>query len=93
VISIGFIRRRRTFYCSVSLISWFSLIDYKELEYKKENNMQMISKRSEEITPFFVLDILERAHEMERQGIHIIHLNVGHFRYISCHMGPVFNNY
>ena len=39
--------------------------------------MRMISKRSEEITSFFVLDILEKAHEMERQGVHIIHLNVG----------------
>jgi (5-formylfuran-3-yl)methyl phosphate transaminase len=37
----------------------------------------MISKRTEEITPFIVMDVLEKAHEMERQGIHIIHLEVG----------------
>jgi len=29
------------------------------------------------MTPFIVMDVLERAHEMERQGIHVIHLEVG----------------
>ena len=37
----------------------------------------MIPKRAQEITPFLVMDVLERAHEMEAQGIHIIHLEVG----------------
>ena len=37
----------------------------------------MISKRTEEITSFIVMDVLERANEMERQGVHIIHLEVG----------------
>ena len=37
----------------------------------------MISKRTSEITSFIVMDVLERAHEMEREGIHIIHLEVG----------------
>lgn len=29
------------------------------------------------MTPFIVMDVLERAHEMERQGVHVIHLEVG----------------
>jgi aspartate/methionine/tyrosine aminotransferase len=29
------------------------------------------------MTPFIVMDVLERAHEMERQGVNIIHLEVG----------------
>jgi aspartate/methionine/tyrosine aminotransferase len=37
----------------------------------------MISKRTREMTSFIVMDVLERANEMERQGIHIIHLEVG----------------
>ena len=37
----------------------------------------MISKRTKEMTPFIVMDVLEKAHEMERQGIHIIHMEVG----------------
>ncbi len=36
-----------------------------------------ISRRAREITPFLVMDILERAQELERQGAHIIHLEVG----------------
>ena len=37
----------------------------------------MISKRTKEITSFIVMDVLEKAHEMEREGIDIIHLEVG----------------
>ena len=37
----------------------------------------MISKRLQDITSFIVMDVLERAHEMERTGIHVIHLEVG----------------
>ncbi len=37
----------------------------------------MISKRTAEMTSFIVMDVLERAHEMERTGAHIIHLEVG----------------
>ncbi|MBT8363782.1 MAG: pyridoxal phosphate-dependent aminotransferase [Deltaproteobacteria bacterium] len=37
----------------------------------------MISKRTAEMTSFIVMDVLERANEMERAGIHIIHLEVG----------------
>lgn len=29
------------------------------------------------MTPFIVMDVLERAHAMERQGVHIIHMEVG----------------
>ena len=37
----------------------------------------MIAKRDREITPFLVMDVLERARAMEREGIHVIHLEVG----------------
>jgi aspartate/methionine/tyrosine aminotransferase len=37
----------------------------------------VIAKRALEITPFLVMDVLERAHAMEREGIDVIHLEVG----------------
>jgi aspartate/methionine/tyrosine aminotransferase len=37
----------------------------------------MIAKRAKEIKPFIVMDVLERAHAMECEGAHIIHLEVG----------------
>jgi aspartate/methionine/tyrosine aminotransferase len=37
----------------------------------------MISKRTREITPFIVMDVLEKAHSMERSGIHVVHMEVG----------------
>jgi aspartate/methionine/tyrosine aminotransferase len=37
----------------------------------------MVAKRTQNITSFIVMDVLERAHELERQGIRIIHLEVG----------------
>jgi len=37
----------------------------------------MVSKRIDGITPFIVMDVLERAHEMERLGIDVVHLEVG----------------
>ena len=37
----------------------------------------MISKRAEEMTPFLVMDVLERARAMEREGINVVHLEVG----------------
>jgi aspartate/methionine/tyrosine aminotransferase len=37
----------------------------------------MISKRIQEITPFIAMDVLEKAHSMEREGVHIIHLEIG----------------
>jgi len=37
----------------------------------------MISNRIKELTPFIVMDVLERADEMAHEGIDIIHLEVG----------------
>jgi (5-formylfuran-3-yl)methyl phosphate transaminase len=37
----------------------------------------MISKKAREIPPFIVMDVLEKAQEMEREGDSIIHLEVG----------------
>jgi aspartate/methionine/tyrosine aminotransferase len=37
----------------------------------------MISKRTKEMTSFIVMDVLERAQELEREGTRIIHLEVG----------------
>ncbi|NQU54291.1 MAG: pyridoxal phosphate-dependent aminotransferase [Bacteroidetes bacterium] len=37
----------------------------------------MISQKAKEITPFIVMEVMEKATEMERQGINIIHLEVG----------------
>ncbi len=37
----------------------------------------MIAKRVAEMAPFLVMDVLERAHAMEREGIQVIHLEVG----------------
>ncbi|MFZ5563995.1 MAG: pyridoxal phosphate-dependent aminotransferase [Thermodesulfobacteriota bacterium] len=37
----------------------------------------MISKRAQQITPFLVMDVLEKADEMERRGIDVVHLEVG----------------
>ena len=37
----------------------------------------MIAKRAEEIAPFMVMEVLERARAMEHQGIDVIHLEVG----------------
>lgn len=37
----------------------------------------MISRKAKEIPPFIVMDVLEKAQEMERMGEDIIHLEVG----------------
>jgi len=39
--------------------------------------MDRITKKAKEIPPFIVMDVLERAHELEREGRHIIHLQIG----------------
>ena len=39
--------------------------------------MKKVSNRAQEIPPFIVMEVLEKAHELERQGRHIIHLEVG----------------
>jgi len=37
----------------------------------------MLAERVKDISPFIVMEVLEKAAEMERRGIHIIHLEVG----------------
>lgn len=37
----------------------------------------MIAKRVKNITPFIVMEVLEKATEMERKGINVIHMEVG----------------
>jgi aspartate/methionine/tyrosine aminotransferase len=37
----------------------------------------MIAKRAEEIAPFMVMEVLEKARSMERRGIDVVHLEVG----------------
>lgn len=37
----------------------------------------MISERLNTMTSFIVMDVLEKAKQMEKQGIHVIHLEVG----------------
>ena len=37
----------------------------------------MISKKAQEIPPFIVMDVLEKAQELERNGEDVIHLEVG----------------
>ncbi len=37
----------------------------------------MISSRADEISPFIVMEVLEKAQDMERKGIDVIHLEVG----------------
>ena len=39
--------------------------------------MANITRRANEIPPFIVMDVLERAHELEREGRDIIHLQIG----------------
>jgi len=51
-----------------------NLFFYQTVIIKEE---KMISERTKEMTSFIVMDVLEKAGEMERNGIHIIHLEVG----------------
>ena len=37
----------------------------------------MIAKRAQEIEPFIVMEVMERAQQLEAQGEHLIHLEVG----------------
>ncbi|HPT20033.1 MAG TPA: pyridoxal phosphate-dependent aminotransferase [Methanothrix sp.] len=37
----------------------------------------MVAARAEQIAPFIVMDVLERAREMESRGVDVIHLEVG----------------
>ena len=47
------------------------------LQVMKQKAASAVSRRAQEITPFLVMDILERAKELELQGEHIIHLEIG----------------
>lgn len=37
----------------------------------------MITKKAKDISPFIVMEVLEKAAEMEKEGINVIHLEVG----------------
>lgn len=37
----------------------------------------MTASRIQEISPFIVMEVLEKAVKLEKQGVHIIHLEVG----------------
>jgi len=39
--------------------------------------MAPVTEKALNIPPFIVMDVLERAHELEREGRDIIHLEVG----------------
>jgi (5-formylfuran-3-yl)methyl phosphate transaminase len=47
------------------------------LKLMNEKVSSAVSRRAREITPFLVMDILERAKELERQGEQVIHLEIG----------------
>jgi aspartate/methionine/tyrosine aminotransferase len=49
----------------------------REINSQRKRSIQMIAKRAREITPFIVMDVLERAHALEHEGIDVIHLEVG----------------
>lgn len=40
-------------------------------------NKMVPAKRTEEITPFIVMEVLEKIHEMEAVGINVVHLEIG----------------
>jgi len=43
----------------------------------REIGCAMVSNKAQDIPPFIVMDVLEKAQELERNGEHIIHLEVG----------------
>lgn len=47
------------------------------MENGKQIKNQQIKKMLEDITPFIVMEVLEKAQELERNGINIIHMEVG----------------
>ena len=50
--------------------------DYNQVQ-SKYGAMKQVTKRAKEIPPFIVMDVLEKAHELESQGRNIIHLEIG----------------
>lgn len=56
----------------------------------------MTAKRAKNISPFIVMEVLEKAAEMEQQGMKVIHLEVGEPdfdvpRYVSAEVQQAFN--
>jgi len=49
---------------------------YSQVE-KREIKGTMVSNKAQDISPFIVMDVLEKAQELERGGEHIVHLEVG----------------
>ena len=49
------------------------------LYFSLQNHYQinMLAERTKNISPFIVMEVLEKAAEMERQGIDVVHLEVG----------------
>jgi aspartate/methionine/tyrosine aminotransferase len=52
-------------------------IRYKPFAISDFWECSMISKKAKEIPPFIVMEVLEKAQELERMGEHVIHLEVG----------------
>ena len=48
-----------------------------EFEERACSTLNRASERAQNIPSFIVMDVLERAHELEREGQHIIHLEIG----------------
>jgi (5-formylfuran-3-yl)methyl phosphate transaminase len=50
-----------------------------------------VTDKALNIPPFIVMDVLERAHGLEREGKNIIHLEVGEpdFPTLLCVLNPV----
>ena len=45
--------------------------------FRKNPKIKMISSKVKDITPFIVMEVLEKAAEMEKNGINVIHMEVG----------------
>ncbi|UCB50514.1 MAG: aminotransferase class I/II-fold pyridoxal phosphate-dependent enzyme, partial [Deltaproteobacteria bacterium] len=48
-----------------------------QFEERACSNLNRASERAQNIPSFIVMDVLEKAHELEREGHHIIHLEIG----------------
>jgi len=46
-------------------------------EYRRSTGKSVETNKVKQIKPFYVMDVLERAHAMERAGAHVVHLEVG----------------
>jgi aspartate/methionine/tyrosine aminotransferase len=68
------------------MCSRINLFDYSVLKSDERSVMNRVTQRAQQIPSFIVMDVLEKAHELERQGRHIIHLEIGEpdFRTPEC---------